>query len=213
MDKLKKEFASKLLKVKAIKLQPNDPFTWASGWKSPFYCDNRKTLSFPELRNYVKLELVHAILEQFPEADAVAGVATGAIAQGALVADELNMPFVYVRSKPKDHGMQNLIEGQLDPKYNKWGRRKVEQALWMKHIPKDISDPIFEEIEDDLYMETLLPLMKNKYKTIKAKNDYERSMKLIRFALGRGYSMEVIHKCIDRMKEEDLGDIDFEEEF
>ena len=98
-------------------------------------------------------------------------------------------------------------------KYNKWGRRKVEQALWMKHIPKDISDPIFEEIEDDLYMETLLPLMKNKYKTIKAKNDYERSMKLIRFALGRGYSMEVIHKCIDRMKEEDLGDIDFEEEF
>ena len=88
-----------------------------------------------------------------------------------------------------------------------------KQALWMKHIPKDISDPIFEEIEDDLYMETLLPLMKNKYKTIKAKNDYERSMKLIRFALGRGYSMEVIHKCIDRMKEEDLGDIDFEEEF
>lgn len=116
MDKLKKEFASKLLKVKAIKLQPKDPFTWASGWKSPFYCDNRKTLSFPELRNYVKLELVHAILEQFPEADAVAGVATGAIAQGALVADELNMPFVYVRSKPKDHGMQNLIEGQLDHK-------------------------------------------------------------------------------------------------
>ena len=115
MDKLKKEFASKLLKVKAIKLQPNDPFTWASGWKSPFYCDNRKTLSFPELRNYVKLELVHAILEQFPEADAVAGVATGAIAQGALVADELNLPFVYVRSKPKDHGLENLIEGELKP--------------------------------------------------------------------------------------------------
>lgn len=113
MDKLKKDFASKLLNVKAIKLQPNDPFTWASGWKSPFYCDNRKTLSFPELRNYVKLELVHTILEQFPEADAVAGVATGAIAQGALVADELNLPFVYVRSKPKDHGMQNLIEGEL----------------------------------------------------------------------------------------------------
>ena len=113
MDKLKKDFASKLLNVKAIKLQPNDPFTWASGWKSPFYCDNRKTLSFPELRNYVKLELVHTILEQFPEADAVAGVATGAIAQGALVADELNLPFVYVRAKPKDHGMQNLIEGEL----------------------------------------------------------------------------------------------------
>lgn len=115
MDTSKKAFASKLLKVKAIKLQPENPFTWASGWKSPFYCDNRKTLSFPELRNYVKLELVHAVLEHFPEADAVAGVATGAIAQGALVADELNLPFVYVRSKPKDHGMENLIEGELKP--------------------------------------------------------------------------------------------------
>ena len=105
MSTLKKDFASKLLEVKAIKLQPNDPFTWASGWKSPFYCDNRKTLSFPWLRSYVKLELVHTILEHFPEAEAVAGVATGAIAQGALVADELNFPYVYVRSKAKDHGM------------------------------------------------------------------------------------------------------------
>ncbi len=115
MDTLKKEFAKKLLDVKAIKLQPNDPFTWASGWKSPFYCDNRKTLSFPELRTFVKLQLVHTVLAHFPEADAVAGVATGAIAQGALVADTLNMPFVYVRSKAKDHGMQNLIEGELAP--------------------------------------------------------------------------------------------------
>ncbi len=113
MDTLKKEFAKKLLEVKAIKLQPNDPFTWASGWKSPFYCDNRKTLSFPGLRTFVKLQLVHTVLASFPEADAVAGVATGAIAQGALVADTLNMPFVYVRSKAKDHGMQNLIEGEL----------------------------------------------------------------------------------------------------
>ena len=115
MDLLKKEFASKLMKVKAIKLQPENPFTWASGWKSPFYCDNRKTLSYPDLRNYVKLELVHAVLENFPEAEAVAGVATGAIAQGALVADELNLPFVYVRSKPNDHGLENLIEGELKP--------------------------------------------------------------------------------------------------
>ncbi len=115
MDTLKKEFAKKLLDVKAIKLQPNDPFTWASGWKSPFYCDNRKTLSFPDLRTFVKLQLVHTVLAHFPEADAVAGVATGAIAQGALVADTLNMPFVYVRSKAKDHGMQNLIEGELTP--------------------------------------------------------------------------------------------------
>uniref|UniRef100_A0AB33JJ64 Orotate phosphoribosyltransferase n=1 Tax=Prevotella sp. GTC17260 TaxID=3236796 RepID=A0AB33JJ64_9BACT len=115
MDTLKKEFASKLLKVKAIKLQPDNPFTWASGWSSPFYCDNRKTLSYPELRNYIKLELVHAILEAFPEVEAIAGVATGAIAQGALVADELHLPFVYVRSKPKDHGLENLIEGELRP--------------------------------------------------------------------------------------------------
>ena len=115
MDTLKKEFAKKLLDVKAIKLQPNDPFTWASGWKSPFYCDNRKTLSFPDLRTFVKLQLVHTVLAHFPEADAVAGVATGASAQGALVADTLNMPFVYVRSKAKDHGMQNLIEGELAP--------------------------------------------------------------------------------------------------
>lgn len=113
MDNLKKAFAAKLLNVKAIKLQPNDPFTWASGWKSPFYCDNRKTLSFPELRSYVKLELTHAVLEHFAEADVVAGVATGAIAQGALVADALGLPFVYVRSKAKDHGMGNLIEGEL----------------------------------------------------------------------------------------------------
>ena len=113
MNNLKKEFAKKLLAVKAIKLQPNDPFTWASGWKSPFYCDNRKTLSFPELRTFVKLELTHAVLEYFPDAEAVAGVATGAIAQGALVADALNLPFAYVRSKPKDHGLENLIEGEL----------------------------------------------------------------------------------------------------
>ena len=113
MDTLKKEFASRLLKIKAIKLQPNNPFTWASGWKSPFYCDNRKTLSYPGLRNFVKLEICHAIMEYFPEAEAVAGVATGAIAQGALVAEELSLPFVYVRSKPKDHGLENLIEGEL----------------------------------------------------------------------------------------------------
>ncbi len=113
MKPISKTFASKLLDVKAIKLQPNNPFTWASGWKSPFYCDNRKTLSYPHLRDFVKLSLCHAILENFPEADAVAGVATGAIAQGALVADELALPFVYVRSKPKDHGLENLIEGDL----------------------------------------------------------------------------------------------------
>lgn len=113
MNSLENLFASKLLEVKAIKLQPNDPFTWASGWKSPFYCDNRKTLSFPDLRTFVKTELTRIVMEQFPQANYVAGVATGAIAQGALVADALNLPFVYVRSKPKDHGLENLIEGEL----------------------------------------------------------------------------------------------------
>ena len=116
MNPQKKDFAERLLKVKAIKLQPNEPFTWASGWRSPFYCDNRKTLSFPQLRSFIKQELVHAVLKHFPQADAVAGVATGAIAQGALVADALHLPFVYVRSKPKDHGLENLIEGELEPR-------------------------------------------------------------------------------------------------
>ena len=115
MSKLETIFAAKLLEVKAIKLQPDSPFTWASGWKSPFYCDNRKTLSFPALRSFVKTELTRQVMENFPEIDAVAGVATGAIAQGALVADALNLPFAYVRSKPKDHGMENLIEGELKP--------------------------------------------------------------------------------------------------
>ena len=115
MNNLENICAAKLLKVKAIKLQPTKPFTWASGWKSPFYCDNRKTLSYPDLRTFVKVELTRVIMENFPEVDAIAGVATGAIAQGALVADALNMPFVYVRSKPKDHGLENLIEGELKP--------------------------------------------------------------------------------------------------
>ena len=115
MKTLETIFAAKLLDIKAIKLQPENPFTWASGWKSPFYCDNRKTLAYSDLRSFVKLELCRVILENFADADAVAGVATGAIAQGALVADALNKPFVYVRSKPKDHGMGNLIEGELKP--------------------------------------------------------------------------------------------------
>ena len=113
MSTLEKIFAKKLLEVKAIKLQPEAPFTWASGWKSPFYCDNRKTLAFPALRSFVKLELARLVAEKYPETEAVAGVATGAIAQGALVADALGLPFAYVRSKPKDHGLTNLIEGDL----------------------------------------------------------------------------------------------------
>ena len=113
MKETKNQFAKMLMDIEAIKLQPKEPFIWASGWKSPIYTDNRKTLSFPRVRSFVMLELCHAIQEQFPEAEAVAGVATGAIAQGALVADELGMPYCYVRPKPKDHGMGNQVEGQL----------------------------------------------------------------------------------------------------
>ena len=113
MSTLATTFAEKLLNVKCIKLQPEQPFTWASGWLSPFYCDNRKTLAYPEVRTFVKEELAKIIAEKYPQATAIAGVATGAIAQGALVADVLNLPMCYVRSKAKDHGMGNLIEGTL----------------------------------------------------------------------------------------------------
>ncbi len=115
MKKVARLLAEKLLKISALKLQPANPFVWASGWNSPIYTDNRRTLSHPEMRSFIKLELSHLIMENFPEVDAVAGVATGAIAQGALVADELNLPYVYVRSTPKDHGLENLIEGDLRP--------------------------------------------------------------------------------------------------
>ena len=113
MKRIDTEFAARLLEVQAVKVQPATPFTWASGWNSPFYCDNRKTLSYHELRTFVKDNLVELVKANFADADAVAGVATGAIAQGALVADKLGLPFCYVRSKAKDHGMGNLIEGTL----------------------------------------------------------------------------------------------------
>lgn len=115
MKSLERTVAEKLLNIKAVKLQPNNPFTWASGWKSPIYCDNRKTLSYSDVRTLIKIEICRTILENYPDVDAIAGVATGAIAQGALVADALGLPFVYVRSSPKDHGLENLIEGDLRP--------------------------------------------------------------------------------------------------
>ncbi|WP_421754712.1 orotate phosphoribosyltransferase [Croceimicrobium sp.] len=107
------ETAEKLMQIKAIKLQPKAPFTWASGWKSPIYCDNRITLSYPDLRNFLKSALADALKKLYPDAEVVVGVATGAIAMGALVADELGLPFVYVRPEPKKHGRQNQIEGEL----------------------------------------------------------------------------------------------------
>ncbi len=101
--------AEKLLQISAIKLQPENPFVWASGWNSPIYTDNRKTLSYPDIRNFIKVELSRMILENFPEADAIAGVATGAIAMGALVADTLDLPYAYVRSTPKVVVIEDLV--------------------------------------------------------------------------------------------------------
>ena len=115
MDTVGKLLAKKLLGISAVKLQPKNPFTWASGWKSPIYTDNRKTLSYPDVRTFVKIELSRLIAEKFEEFDVIAGVATGAIAQGAMIADELGMPYVYIRSAAKDHGMGNLIEGDIKP--------------------------------------------------------------------------------------------------
>jgi orotate phosphoribosyltransferase len=103
-----------LLQIKAVKLNKKDPFTWASGWKSPIYCDNRKTLSYPKIRNYIRQEFVKLIEAEYGDVDVIAGVATGAIAIGALVAQELGKPFVYIRSSSKGHGLQNKIEGVID---------------------------------------------------------------------------------------------------
>ena len=116
MNTVEKLTAEKLLKIKAVKLQPANPFTWASGWKSPIYCDNRKLMSYPATRNFLKVEFARVILEKYPQVEAIAGVATGAIAPGAIVADALGLPFVYVRSAPKDHGSENHIEGDLKPR-------------------------------------------------------------------------------------------------
>jgi orotate phosphoribosyltransferase len=102
-----------LLQIKAVKLQPKQPFTWASGWNSPIYCDNRITLSHPRIRTYIRQELVKVIDEKFGTPDLIAGVATGAIAHGVLVAEAMGLPFVYIRSAAKDHGRQNLIEGEV----------------------------------------------------------------------------------------------------
>ena len=109
-----KAVAEKLLQVQAVRLSPGKPFTWASGWKSPIYCDNRKVLSFPYVRDFIKSELCNVIFEKFPEAGLLAGVATAGIAWGAMAADQLKLPYIYVRPKPKEHGLGNQIEGFYD---------------------------------------------------------------------------------------------------
>jgi len=114
MEKSAKKTAEYLLQIKAIKLHPSNPFTWASGWKSPIYCDNRKTLSFPEVRSYIRDSFASLVKELYPGTEMIAGVATGAIAHGALVADKLGLPFIYVRSGAKEHGLGNQIEGYYE---------------------------------------------------------------------------------------------------
>ena len=106
--------AEKLLQIEAIRLNANEPFTWASGWKSPIYCDNRKTLGFPFVRDYIKSELCNVIFSEFPDIDMLAGVATAGIAWGAMAADQLKLPYIYVRPKPKEHGLGNQIEGYYE---------------------------------------------------------------------------------------------------
>ena len=113
-----KKTAELLLKIKAIKLQPNEPFTWASGWKSPIYCDNRITLSFPQIRTFLRQEIANIVIDKFGKPDVIAGVATGAIAMGVLVAEELGVPFVYVRPEAKKHGRKNQVEGMLESSSN-----------------------------------------------------------------------------------------------
>lgn len=113
MSEIAKKTAEHLLRLEAVKLSPKAPFTWASGWKSPIYCDNRVTLSDAEARTFIKEALAETIKKQFPSVTAISGVATGAIAQGALVSDLMGLPFSYIRSKAKDHGMENLIEGRI----------------------------------------------------------------------------------------------------
>lgn len=113
INAIEKEVAGQLLKIGAIKLNLEQPFTWASGWKSPIYCDNRLSLSYPEVRSFIKKALATSIKKNHPEVECIAGVATAGIPQGALVAEELGLPFIYVRSKPKGHGMENMIEGKV----------------------------------------------------------------------------------------------------
>ena len=108
-----KGVAEKLLQTGAVQLRPDEPYTWASGWKSPIYCDNRKVLSFPYIRDYIKSEMCNVIFEKYPDADLLAGVATAGIAWGAMAADQLKLPFIYVRPKPKEHGLGNQIEGAI----------------------------------------------------------------------------------------------------
>lgn len=114
-ETMQRKVSRMLLQINTIKVQPSNPFTWASGWKAPIYCDNRKILSFPDTRTFIRDAFAGIVADKYPEAEIIAGVATGAIAHGVLVAEKLNLPFIYVRPEPKSHGLENLIEGDFRP--------------------------------------------------------------------------------------------------
>lgn len=139
MDNLELLVAKKLLQLKTFRLQVKSPFVWANGWRSPVYFDDRKVFSYPYMRSFIKLELARVVAELFPDADAVAGVAVNAIGHGVLVADQLSLPYVYVHPTPKDHGLENQIEGDLRP------RQKVviiENQVSMGHYAMSVVDAI-----------------------------------------------------------------------
>jgi orotate phosphoribosyltransferase len=203
MKHLEQKVAQSLLQIKAIKLQPANPFTWASGWKSPIYCDNRKTLSYPEIRNLLKENFAQVVTEKFGKPDFIAGVATGAIAIGALVADALNLPFVYVRPKPKEHGLGNQIEGEI-PEGKKvvviedlvsTGKSslKAVEALRNQNIKVIGMVAIFTygfKIAKDNFKEANVPL--------KTLSNYNQ---LIQFALQTGYIKESDLETLNQWRE------------
>ncbi|MGC9374713.1 MAG: orotate phosphoribosyltransferase [Bacteroidales bacterium] len=203
MKHLEQKVAQSLLQIKAIKLQPANPFTWASGWKSPIYCDNRKTLSYPEIRNLLKENFAQVVTENFGKPDFIAGVATGAIAMGALVADALNLPFVYVRPKPKEHGLRNQIEGEI-PEGKKvvviedlisTGKSslKAVEALRNQNIKVIGMVAIFTygfKIAEDNFKAANVPL--------KTLSNYNQ---LIQFALQTGYIKESDLKTLNQWRE------------
>ena len=203
MKHLEQEVAQSLLQIKAIKLQPANPFTWASGWKSPIYCDNRKTLSYPEIRNLLKENFAQVVTENFGKPDFIAGVATGAIAIGALVADALNLPFVYVRPKPKEHGLGNQIEGEI-PEGKKvvviedlisTGKSslKAVEALRNQNIKVIGMVAIFTygfKIAEDNFKEANVPL--------KTLSNYNQ---LLQFALQTGYIKESDLETLNQWRE------------
>ena len=158
MKTLEQITAEQLLKLKAIKLQPSNPFTWASGWKSPIYCDNRKLMSYPDVRNFLKIQFSRIILEKYPNVEAIAGVATGAIAPAAIVADLLGLPFVYIRATPKGHGLENMIEGDLKPNQKVLDyitRCCDEKQVWWPYTSRYYLDMLFAADEPEMDLKSL----------------------------------------------------------